>query len=152
MNIFKIINEARENLNQNDLTFNEQSERMMGILRATGVLPSKRSGLNGHLHKLFSATLVTAYNYEDTLDAQTKEIRDGALHINTRKRSTWHEQGVSTQFISWLDKLVGLNFLSCADTIVRQPNGEDQIHANRMDKATGEVYLSNDLVDKLVCS
>ena len=88
MNIFKLINEARDNLNTDNLEFHEQAERMMGILRATGVLPVKRTGLNGHLHKLFCATLVTAFNYEETIDAQTKEMRDGALHINTRKRST----------------------------------------------------------------
>ena len=73
-----------------DPTFND----VTGILTAVGVFPTVRAMLNGHLHKRFSAMLVTAFQLEQSID------------IPTRKLSSFHDVGLSTQYIKWLDHMV----------------------------------------------
>lgn len=94
MNLYNLIEQARDNLRSNDYKYQEQVELVLGILRASGVVPSKRLITNGHLHRELSATIVEAFNNKES------------IQIPTRKRSTFHDEGISTQFITWLDNLV----------------------------------------------
>ena len=77
-----------------DPTFNDVTDIVTGILTAGGVFPTVRAMLNGHLHKRFSAMLVTAFQLEQSID------------IPTRKLSSFHDVGLSTQYIKWLDHMV----------------------------------------------
>ena len=99
INIFEIIRLARDNLSQRDLVFNEQCEIVLAILRSTGCVPVKRCNQNGGLHKLLSATLVTAYNLGEP------------IFVGTRKRSTFHDEGISTRYLEYLDNAVSNNLL-----------------------------------------
>ena len=51
MNVFRLLQLASERLKTNDALFHEQADTVLGILRSAGVLPFKRSSLNGSLHK-----------------------------------------------------------------------------------------------------
>ena len=77
-----------------DPTFNEICDVVTGIFTAVGVFPTARAMLNGHLHKRFSAMLVTAFQLGKAID------------IPTRKLSSFHDVGISTQYIRWLDHCV----------------------------------------------
>ena len=77
-----------------DPTFNDVTDIVTGILTAVGVFPTVRAMLNGHLHKRFSAMIVTAFELEKSID------------IPTRKLSSYHDVGLSTQYIKWLDHMV----------------------------------------------
>ena len=82
-----------------DINFNDQSDTVTGMLTSIGIFPTARAMLNGHLHKLFSAMIVMAYQGNETID------------IPTRKLSIFHDEGVSTTFLKWLDKCVKENIL-----------------------------------------
>jgi hypothetical protein len=99
LNLFNLVHQASEKLTKNNLEFNEQSDLVVGILRATGVVPHTRTTQNGHLHKLLSATLVLAHNLNES------------IQIPTRKLATYYERGVSTRFLVWLDSLVQREYL-----------------------------------------
>ena len=62
-------------------------------------VPYRRKKLNGHVHKLISATLVHAYESNET------------IRMTTRMLATFHDRGVSTKFIEYLDKAVQENLL-----------------------------------------
>ena len=61
MNVFRLLELASERLKTNDALFHGQADTVLGILRSAGVLPFKRSSLNGSLHKLVAAMIVQAY-------------------------------------------------------------------------------------------
>ena len=82
-----------------DIRFNHQSDTVTGMLTAIGIFPTARAMLNGHLHKLFAASIVMAYQANESID------------IPTRKLSNFHDQGMSTQFLKWLDHCVKENLL-----------------------------------------
>tara|TARA_S200000501_G_C20575097_1_gene634701 strand:- start:304 stop:696 length:393 start_codon:yes stop_codon:yes gene_type:complete len=82
-----------------DIQFNHQSDTVTGMLTAIGIFPTARAMLNGHLHKLFAASIVMAYQANESID------------IPTRKLSNFHDQGMSTQFLKWLDHCVKENLL-----------------------------------------
>ena len=82
-----------------DIQFNHQSDTVTGMLTAIGIFPTARAMLNGHLHKLFAASIVMAYQSNESID------------IPTRKLSNFHDQGMSTQFLKWLDHCVKENLL-----------------------------------------
>ena len=121
MNIFELVIDAGNKLKsmsyskQNiDAVFNDQSDLVTGMLTAIGIFPTSRAMLNGHLHKLFSAMLVTAYQSDETID------------IPTRKLSNLHDQGMSTQFLKWLDECV-----------------KEQLLISHTDKAEGRLTIGN---------
>jgi hypothetical protein len=58
MKVFKLLERARKRLQQNDTLYQEQVDTVLGILRSSGVLPYKRSSLNGHIHKLVAIMIV----------------------------------------------------------------------------------------------
>ena len=47
MNLFKLLDTAAHKLERPDPIYNEQTDLVLSILRATGVLPFKRANLNG---------------------------------------------------------------------------------------------------------
>ena len=94
MNVFRLLELASERLTTNDALYHEQADTVLGILRSAGVLPHKRSSLNGTLHKLVAAMIVQAYDEDTTID------------VAVRRAGTWHYYGDSTVIISYLDKAV----------------------------------------------
>ena len=94
MNLFSLLERATKRLQTNDSLFHEQADTLLGMLRASGVLPYKRSSLNGEMHKLVAAAIVEAFDAETTID------------VGIRRSGTFHRYGFSTKLVSYLDKMV----------------------------------------------
>ena len=94
MNIFRLLELASQRLQTKDALFHEQADTVLGILRSAGVLPHKRSSLNGSLHKLVAAMIVQAYDNDTTID------------VAVRRSGTFHHYGYSTKIVEYLDKAV----------------------------------------------
>ena len=99
MNVFRLLEFASERLTTTDALYHEQADTVLGILRSAGVLPHKRSSLNGGLHKLVAAMVVEAYETNTTID------------VAVRRSGTWHRYGYSTVIISYLDAAVEQDLL-----------------------------------------
>ena len=122
MDLFEITRIAEENLKKGDLVFNENCERVLAILRSTGCVPVKRANQNGTLHRLISATIVTAHMLKE------------CLYISTRKKSTYYDDGISTRFLEYLDNAVSKNLL---------------FNKSRHKFATGNIHLGT-LINRFV--
>ena len=94
MNVFRLLELASDRLTTNDALYHEQADPVLGILRSAGVLPHKRSSLNGTLHKLVAAMIVQAYDDDTTID------------VAVRRAGTFHHYGYSTKIVEYLDKAV----------------------------------------------
>ena len=94
MNVFRLLELASVRLTTNDALFHEQSDTVLGILRSAGVLPHKRSSLNGTLHSLVAAMIVQAYDDDTTID------------VAVRRAGTFHHYGYSTKIVEYLDAAV----------------------------------------------
>ena len=94
MNVFRLLELSSERLKTNDALFHEQADTVLGILRSAGVLPHRRSSLNGSLHKLVAAMIVQAYDDNTTID------------VAVRRAGTFHHYGYSTKIIEYLDAAV----------------------------------------------
>ena len=94
MNVFRLLELASVRLTTNDALFHEQADTVLGILRSAGVLPQKRSSLNGSLHKLVSAMIVQAYEDNTTID------------VAVRRAGTFHHYDYSTKIVQYLDAAV----------------------------------------------
>ena len=94
MNVFRLLELASERLTTNDALYHEQADTVLGILRSAGVLPHKRSSLNGTLHKLVAAMIVQAYDDDTTID------------VAVRRAGDWHRYGYSTKIVEYLDTAV----------------------------------------------
>ena len=94
MNVFRLLELASDRLTTNDALFHEQADTVLGILRSAGVLPHKRSSLNGSLHKLVAAMIVEAYDTDTTID------------VAVRRAGTFHHHGYSTKIVEYLDAAV----------------------------------------------
>ena len=94
MNVFRLLEIASDRLTTNDALFHEQADTVLGILRSAGVLPHKRSSLNGSLHKLVAAMIVQAYEDNTTID------------VAVRRAGTFHHYGYSTKIVEYLDAAV----------------------------------------------
>ena len=94
MNVFRLLQLASERLKTNDALFHGQADTVLGILRSAGVLPHRRSSLNGSLHKLVAAMIVQAYEDNTTID------------VAVRRAGTFHHYGYSTKVVDYLDKAV----------------------------------------------
>lgn len=117
MNVFTLLEQASRRLQTPDAMLHEQADTILGILRSSGVLPYKRSSLNGELHKLVAAMLAQAYHDDTTVD------------VVTRRAGTFHRYGFSTQIVKYLDAMVKHGLLLSATG-----------------KAKGRLYLS-DLIE-----
>lgn len=94
MNVFRLLELASVRLTTNDALFHEQADTVLGILRSAGVLPHKRSSLNGTLHSLVAAMIVQAYDDDTTID------------VAVRRAGTFHHYGYSTKIVEYLDAAV----------------------------------------------
>ena len=94
MNVFRLLELASVRLTTNDALFHEQADTVLGILRSAGVLPFKRSSLNGSLHKQVAAMIVQAYEDNTTID------------VAVRRAGTFHHYGYSTKVVEYLDAAV----------------------------------------------
>ena len=94
MNVFRLLELASERLTTNDALFHGQADTVLGILRSAGVLPHKRSSLNGSLHKLVAGMIVEAYDTDTTID------------VAVRRAGTFHHYGYSTKIVEYLDAAV----------------------------------------------
>ena len=94
MNVFRLLELASVRLATNDALYHEQADIVLGILRSAGVLPHKRSSLNGSLHKLVAAMIVEAYDTDTTID------------VAVRSAGTFHHYGYSTKIVEYLDAAV----------------------------------------------
>ena len=117
MNVFSLLERATKRLHTNDALYHEQADTLLSILRASGVVPFKRSSLNGELHKLLAAMVVEAFKADTTID------------VGTRRAGTFHRYGYSTKLVSYLDKMV-----------------EQRLLISRTTKASGSLVIS-DLLD-----
>tara|TARA_B100000767_G_C19484540_1_gene417616 strand:- start:233 stop:601 length:369 start_codon:yes stop_codon:yes gene_type:complete len=102
MNIFNLLQHARIRLATNDPEFHNATDTTVAILRSSGVLPWRRSSINGELHKLTAAVIVEAHETGETID------------IATRRAGTFNRYGYSTKIISFFDKMVQTNLLQSA--------------------------------------
>ena len=94
MNLFVLLQQGEQRLQTNDTLFHAQVDLVLGILRSTASIPSKRTSLNGQLHRSVAAALVVAYDEDATID------------IAVRRAETFHAYGYSTKIISYLDAAV----------------------------------------------
>ena len=94
MNVFRLLELASERLKTNDALFHGQADTVLGILRSAGVLPHRRSSVNGTLHKLVAAMIVQAYEDNTTID------------VAVRRAGTFHHYGYSTKIVQYLDAAV----------------------------------------------
>ena len=94
MNVFRLLELASERLKTNDALFHGEADTVLGILRSAGVLPHRRSSLNGSLHKLVAAMIVQAYDDNTTID------------VAVRRAGDWHRYGYSTKIVCFLDAAV----------------------------------------------
>jgi len=94
MNVFRLLEVASLRLATNDALFHGQADTVLGILRSAGVLPHRRSSLNGSLHKLVAAMIVQAYDDNTTID------------VAVRRAGTFHHYGYSTKIVEYLDAAV----------------------------------------------
>ena len=94
MNVFRLLEFAADRLKTNDALFHENADTVLGILRSAGVLPHKRSSLNGSLHKLVAAMIVQAYDTNTTID------------VAVRRAGTFHRYCYSTKIVEYLDAAV----------------------------------------------
>jgi hypothetical protein len=117
LNVFSLLERATKRLQTNDALYHEQTDTLLSILRASGVVPFKRSSLNGELHKLVAGMVVEAFKADTTID------------VGTRRAGTFHRYGYSTKLVSYLDKMV-----------------EQRLLISRTAKAAGALVIS-DLLD-----
>jgi hypothetical protein len=99
MNLFSLLQQGEQRLQSNDILFHSQVDTVLGILRSTGSVPSKRTSLNGELHRTVAAALVLAYEEDTTVD------------IAVRRAETFYGYGFSTKIISYLDAAVSNGLL-----------------------------------------
>jgi len=94
MNLFSLLQQGEQRLQTNDVLFHSQVDIVLGILRSTGSIPSRRTSLNGELHRSIAAALVVAYD------------KDTSIDIAVRRAETFHDYGWSTKIISYLDAAI----------------------------------------------
>ena len=99
MKLFDLFKIADQKIQQSDVTFNEKTEVVLGIIRALGIVPRNRIVERGYLHKLLSGAFVVANQSGETID------------ITTRQFQQYVDAGVSTQVVKWLDRACEENLL-----------------------------------------
>jgi hypothetical protein len=99
MNLFVLLQQGEQRLQSNDVLFHSQVDTVLAILRSTGSIPSKRTSLNGELHRSVASALVLAYEADTTVD------------VAVRRAETLYGYGFSTKIISYLDAAVSNGLL-----------------------------------------
>ena len=99
MNLFILLQQGEQRLQSNDVLFHSQVDLVLGILRSTGSIPSKRTSIDGELRRSVAAALVMAYEKDTTVD------------IAIRRAETFYGYGFSTKIISYLDAAIANGLL-----------------------------------------
>ena len=103
MNLITLYQQALLKVNKNenevDLAYLEKAETLRTALRALGVLPLLRRKSSTNLHMALVHMLIDAEEKGQTIDVLTRSIGD------------WHNHGITTVLLSWLDKAVAVGLL-----------------------------------------
>ena len=99
MNLFMLLQIARERLAKGSPEFNDSADTILAILRSQEVVPYKRRSVNGELHKMVAGAIVEAYDRDTTID------------VASRHQGTFSYYGYSTKFVEYLDKAVAKDLL-----------------------------------------
>ena len=92
--ILSILETAQKRYDGYELSFRDQTQTVLAILRAKGVLARTRKAKSNRWHTLLAAALVVAY--EDEHD----------LFVSTRRAQNLYRAGVTTRLTQWLDSCV----------------------------------------------
>jgi hypothetical protein len=92
--IITILETAQKRYDGYELSFRDQTQTVLSILRAKDVLARTRKAKSNRWHTLLAAALVVAY--EDKHD----------LYVSTRRAQNLHRAGVTTRLTQWLDSCV----------------------------------------------
>ena len=94
IDVVLLMQEAENKLQQYHPVFIHQTEMVLGILRAKGVVSHNRLSQNGKYHQLLAATLVLAHD------------KNTDFALPTRSQQMLYNRGVSTRIVSFLDAAV----------------------------------------------
>ena len=122
MRYTELADTAKLRLLDNDDKFHDRAERLVSLMRCSGVVPVRRTSLWGHWHKLLAAMIVTAHDEQTTVD------------ITTRRKGTFADVGLPASMIKWFDNLVEQQML---------------IPKNGSAKAQGALLLSPSLTEEI---
>ena len=100
MNLFVLLQRARERLEKGSPEFSDSADTILAILRSQEVVPYKRRSVNGELHKMVAGAIVEAYDRDTTID------------LASRHQGTFSYYGYSTKIVEYLDKAVAKDFAS----------------------------------------
>ena len=92
--ILAILKTAQKRYDGYELSFRDQTQTVLAILRAKDVLARTRKAKSNRWHTLLAAALVVAY--EDEHD----------LYVSTRRAQNLYRAGVTTRLTQWLDSCV----------------------------------------------
>lgn len=92
--ILAILETAQRRYDGYELSFRDQTQTVLFILRAKDVLARTRKAKSNPWHTLLAASLVAAY--EDEHD----------LFVSTRRAENLYRAGVTTRLTQWLDSCV----------------------------------------------
>ena len=127
MNLFSLLQQGEQRLQSNDVLFHSQVDVVLGILRSTGSIPSKRTSLNGELHRPVAAALVMAYEEDTTVD------------VAVRRAETFYGYGFSTKIISYLDEAVANGLL-----IAKTAKAKGRLHLGQiLEDYLDETYFNH---------
>jgi|TARA_B110000977_G_C10834247_1_gene399363 hypothetical protein len=127
MNLFSLLQQGEQRLQSNDVLFHSQVDVVLGILRSTGSIPSKRTSLNGELHRSVAAALVMAYEEDTTVD------------VAVRRAETFYGYGFSTKIISYLDEAVANGLL-----IAKTAKAKGRLHLGQiLEDYLDETYFNH---------
>ena len=92
--ILSTLETAQRRYDGYELSFRDQTQTVLSILRAKGVLARTRKAQSNRWHTILAAALVVAY--EDQHD----------LYVSTRRAQNLYRAGVTTRLTQWLDACV----------------------------------------------
>ena len=92
--ILAILETAQRRYDGYELSFRDQTQTVLAILRAKDVLARTRKAKSNRWHTLLAAALVVAY--EDEHD----------LFVSSRRAQNLYRAGVTTRLTQWLDSCV----------------------------------------------
>ena len=84
--LFLLIDEAKQKYYSSNAEFQNKVDVMLSMLRSVGAVPYRRKKLNGHVHKLISATLVHAYESNETIRMTTRMLATCLLYTSPSPR------------------------------------------------------------------
>ena len=122
MRYTELADAAKLRLLEDDNKFHDRAERLVSLMRCSGVVPTRRTSLWGHWHKLLAAMIVTAHDEQTTVD------------ITTRRKGTFADVGLTASMIKWFDNLVEQQIL---------------IPKNGSPKAQGALLLSASVMEEV---